>query len=176
MAQGLGTDSSDPEQVRRHVRRWLWGVPWSFVIIPLIFWVRYRQVGPLGWGLSVFFATYCVLAAVGLHFLVRPEYHTPVRFKGDWVDRVGMFWLVVCGLGTFLGWVLTVDLFVTDTNWRWLYGGRVFLCMVVPVLTALCLTRYVRGLGAPVMLALLVGVTALPVWSAWGTLQALLEK
>ena len=44
------------------------------------------------------------------------------------------------------------------------------------MLTALCLLRYARGRGAPVMLALLIGVTALPVWSAWGTMMALLER
>ena len=32
------------------------------------------------------------------------------------------------------------------------------------------------GRGAPIMLAMLIGVTVLPVWSAWGTMQALLER
>lgn len=44
------------------------------------------------------------------------------------------------------------------------------LAIVLPVITSFALLRYVRGHGAPLMLALLVGVTALPVWSGWATL------
>jgi len=46
---------------------------------------------------------------------------------------------------------------------------RAGLSAALPVLTALPLLRYVRGKGAPLMLALLVGITALPIWSAWNT-------
>ena len=41
----------------------------------------------------------------------------------------------------------------------------------LPNLTALPLLRYVRGRGPLVMLAILVGATALPVWSGWSTGQ-----
>lgn len=164
---------SDPASLKRDIRRWLLGVVWSIVLIPPIFYLRFGEVGPLGWGLTVFFAAYCLLSAVGLHFLVRPEYHTPVRERNDWLDRVGAFWLVACAFGPLLGWVLTSTFTLTADNWRWLYWGRVGLSVGLPVLTAVPLLRYVRGRGAPVMLALLSGVTALPVWSAWATLRDL---
>jgi hypothetical protein len=52
--------------------------------------------------------------------------------------------------------------------------GRVALSIVLPVVTALPLFRYVRGKGAPVMLVILFAVTSLPVWSGWTTLQDLM--
>jgi hypothetical protein len=64
---------------------------------------------------------------------------------------------------------------LTLADWRWLYALRVFLAGVLPVVTALALLRYARGKGALVMLAMLILVTALPVWSAWGTGQDLLS-
>ena len=146
---------------------------WSVVLVPLIFYLRFGFVGPLGWGTTVFFAAYCLLAAVGLRFLVRPEYHTPVALRNDWVDRVGAFWLVACAFGPLFGWALASAFELSAENWRWLYWGRVGLSVGLPVLTALPLLRYVRGRGAPLMLALLLGVTALPVWSAWATLRDL---
>lgn len=165
-----GTDSSS---LKRDVRRWLMGIIWSFLLIPLIFYLRFGQVGPVGWGLTIFFSVYCMLAALGLHFLVRPEYHTPVSARNDWLDRIGAFWLVACAFGPLFGWMLTSAFTLTSGNWRWFYWGRVVLSIALPVLTALPLLRYVRGQGAPLMLALLLLVTALPVWSGWATLRDL---
>ena len=81
--------------------------------------------------------------------------------------------MVACAFGPFFGWVLTSVVSLSASNWRWVYGGRVGLCIGLPVLTALPMLRYARGKGAPIMLALLCGVTALPVWSGWNTLQDL---
>lgn len=163
---------SDPATRRRDVRRWLFGAVWAFIIVPPLFWLRFGEVGPVGWGTSVFFSVFCILTAVGLHFLRRPEYHTPVRVQFGWADKIGAFWLVACGLGPFVGWM--VSGFASSLgNWQWFYGARVVFAIGLPVLTALPLLRYVRGRGAPVMLAILVGVTALPVWSGWSTLQDL---
>lgn len=164
---------TDPASVKQNIRQWLIGAAWAVVLIPPIFYLRFGTVGPMGWGLTVFFMVYCLLAAVGQYFLVRPEYHTPVRLVNDWLDRIGAFWLVACAFGPFFGWVLTAAVPLTAGNWRWVYWGRVGLSILLPVLTALPLVRYVRGRGAPVMIALLLGVTALPVWSGWGTWQDL---
>ena len=64
------------------------------MLVPLIFYLdslRYgrAEVGPLGWGLTVFFVMYCLLTAIGLYFRPRTEFHSPVRLRGDWADRVG---------------------------------------------------------------------------------------
>jgi hypothetical protein len=99
--------------------------------------------------------------------------HTPVELKNDWLDKVGSFWLVTCAFGPLFGWLLTSAFSLTVDNWRWFYGGRVALAVGLPIVTALALLRYVRGKGAPLMLALLIGVTALPVWSAWATMMDL---
>jgi hypothetical protein len=175
---------SDPASIKRDIRRWLMGVFWSVTLVPLAFYLRFGRVPPLGWATTVFFSAYCVLSAVGLYYLVRPEYHTPIALRNDWLDRVGALWLVTCVFGPFFGWVLASAFTLTMGNWWWLYLGRVILSVGFPVLNALPLLRYVRGRGAPVMLAILLGVTALPVWSAWATIldlragpsQMLIEK
>src|SRR2546430_16021923 len=64
-------------------RRWLIGAVWAVVLVPLMFYLKFGTVGPLGWGMTVFFVAYCLVAATGLHFLVRPEYHTPVAWRND---------------------------------------------------------------------------------------------
>lgn len=166
---------SDPDSLKRDIRRWLMGVVWSALLIPAIFYLRFGEVGPLGWGTTIFFSAYCLLSAIGLYFLVRPKYHTPVIRRNDWLDRIGAWWLVACVLGPFFGWLLTSAFPLTEDNWRWLYSGRVLLSVGLPILTALPLLRYVRGRGAPVMLALLLGVTALAVWSGCATLRDLQE-
>ena len=170
IARGFFKTETDPESVRRAVRAWLLAIPPVVIFLPLAFYLRFGTVGPLGWGLTIFFVVYCLLSAIGLHFLVRPEYHTPVEIKNDWIDRIGAFWLVSCAFGPFFGWMLASAFSLTTFNWWWLYLGRVILCIGVPLLTSFALLRYVRGHGAPLMLGLLIGVTALPVWSAWGTL------
>jgi hypothetical protein len=173
LARNFFHTETDPESIRKAVRGWLIAIPWAAVLTPTIFWLRFGTVTPLGWGLTIFFVVYCLLSAIGLHFLIKPEYHTPVAYRNDWIDRVGAFWLVACVLGPFFGWMLTTGFWITANSWQWFYAGRVLFAIVLPVLTSFALFRYVRGHGAPLMLALLVGVTALPVWSGWATLMDL---
>jgi hypothetical protein len=167
--------TSDPASIRRAVRGWLMGAATALVVAPLIFYLRFGYVPDLGWGLTAFLTVYCLLSAVGVYYLRRPAYHTPVALRGGLADRVGAFWLVACAFGPLLGWFLTNAFPLTPDNWRWLYAARVFLSIALPVLTALPLLRYVRGKGALIMLAILLGVTALPIWSAWSTCQDLAE-
>ncbi len=150
---------------------WRWGVAalTAATWVPTRFYLETGEVPPVAWGVSVFLAALCLLVGVGLFFARRTEYHTPVEARGGWADRVGSFWLASCGLGPFFGWALASAFTLTEGNWRWLYGGRVTLSVGLPVLTALPLLRYVSGRGAVLMLALLCGVTALPVWSAWAS-------
>lgn len=155
--------------------RWILAALTAAVWVPTRFYLETGEVPPIAWGVSVFLATLCLLAGVGTYFARRTEYHTRVAAHGGWADRVGAFWLVACAFGPFAGWVLTSVFTLTEGNWRWLYCGRVGLSAGLPVLTALPLLRYVSGRGAPVMLALLFGVTALPVWSAWANMRDLLD-
>ena len=167
---------TDDASRRRAIRKCLISVVGFTVLIPSVFYLRFRDIGPLGWGTTIFFDTYCLLSAIGLYFQPRTEYHSPVPLRGDWLDRVGAFWLVGCAFGPFFGWIVTTGTFpITLTSWRWLYGLRVFLAAGVPIVLALPLTRYVRGKSAWVALPLLVGVTLLPVSSAMNVSQDLWE-
>ncbi|HSS22167.1 MAG TPA: hypothetical protein VLL54_19005 [Pyrinomonadaceae bacterium] len=164
----------DEESRTRAIRRSLTSVIWFTVLVPVIFYLRFHRVGPLGWGTTVFFDVYCVLSAIGLYFQPRTEYHSPVALKGNWIDRVGAFWLVACAFGPFFGWIVTTGTFpITQNSWRWLYGLRVFLAAGLPIITALPLTRYLRGKSALVSLPLLLLVTLLPVSTAMRVSQDL---
>jgi hypothetical protein len=158
---GIG---NDPQAIARGVRRFMVGAVVAAFITPLIFLLRFGEVTALGWGLTVFLIAYCFLSAIGLYFLRRYEYHTTVPLRGDWMDRIGAFWLMACAFGPLLGWFVTDTIFpVTASGWRWQYGLKVFLCIGLPVLTALPLTRYARGKSALVAIPLLIGVTLLPI-------------
>jgi len=172
---------TDEASRRRVIRQCLLAIPWIVVLVPLIFYLdslRYgrAEVGPLGWGMTVFFVMYCLLTAIGLFFRPRTEFHSPVRLRGDWADRVGAFWLVSCAFGPFFGWIVTTGIIpITPTSWRWLYGLQVFLAAGVPLLLTLPLTRYVRGKSTLVALPMLVFVTLLPVLTALTASQDLWE-
>jgi len=157
--------SADPAADRRAIRQWLLGAIESAVLIPAIFYWRFGEVSGLGWGTTFFFVVYCLLSAIGLYFLPRPEFHTPVPLRGDWLDRIGAFWLVACVFGPLAGWFLSALFPLTVDSWRWIYGLRIVLAAFLPLITALALTRYVRGKAGWVALPLLVEVTLLPIWS-----------
>jgi hypothetical protein len=160
---GVGTDNASRQRATRQL---LLAAVESAVLVPLLFYWRFGEVDGLGWGMTVFFVVYCLLAAIGLYFRPRTEYHTPVRMRGDWADRVGAFWLVSCAFGPFLGWVVTSAFPITVTSWRWLYALRVILAVGAPLVTALPLTRYLRGKATLIALPILVVITLLPIWSA----------
>src|SRR6267143_1653242 len=90
----------------RVISQCLLGTAEAVVLTPCLFYLRFRQVGPLGWGTTVFFVVYLLLTAIGLYFRPRTEYHSPLPLRGDLHYRVGAFWLVVCVFGTFFGWVV----------------------------------------------------------------------
>ncbi|MBS1913909.1 MAG: hypothetical protein JST22_18110 [Bacteroidetes bacterium] len=167
VARGYFKVSRRPGGYGRTARRFWLGALWAAFLTPLIFHLRFGEVGPVGWGLTIFFVAYCVVAGVALSFVPRREYHTPVPLEGDWKDRSGAFWLVACAFGPFLGWIATSAFTLTTGSWRLAYGFRVGIAGLLPVLLGLPLLRYARGRSARVAIPLLVGITALPVWSAW---------
>ena len=160
---------STPEARGRAVRGWrvgAVGAAGAAVMVPVLFGLRLGTVPGFGWGVTVFFVAVCGLAAVGMYFLDRPEVHTPVPLRGDWVDRLGGFWLLACAFGPLLGWVLTALPAFTVDNWRWFYAGRVIVSVGLPRqqagVTGLPLLRY-----APVALALLVLSAWKVAWDLW---------
>jgi hypothetical protein len=159
---GAGTDKASQQ---RTISQYILAAVECGVLVPALFYFRFGEVGGLGWGLTVFFIAYCLLAAIGLYFRPRTEYHTTVKVRGDWVDHIGSFWLISCAFGPFLGWALTSVLPITITSWRWVYGLQIALAVGLPVLTALPMTRYLRGKATLIALPILVVVTSLPAWS-----------
>jgi len=160
----------------RGIWQFLLGALECVFLIPALFYLRFGEIGPFGWSITVFFVVYCLLVAFSFYFGSRTEYHTTVQLKGGWADKIGAGWLIACVFGPFFGWVATTGTIpVTTGTWHWLYGARVFLAIVVPVVCALPLLRYVRGKAALIALPLLVVVTLLPVSTGVNSGRDLLE-
>jgi hypothetical protein len=174
MAQVFAGVTDDVSR-RRAILEWLGAVPKITALIPMAFYLRFGAIGPLGWGLAVFFDVYCLLWAVGLYFGPLAEYHSQVRPRRDWVDRIGAFWLVGCAFGPLFGWFVTEAFPITPGSWHWLYGLRAFLAAGIPLVLALPLLRYVRGKSSLVAAPLLVIITLLPVSTAVPVIQDLCE-
>ena len=150
----------------RGVWQYLLGALECATIIPVLFYLRFGEISAFAWGFTVFFVAYMLVVVVGLYFGSRKEYHTTVPLSGGWGDKFGAWWLMACGFGPFFGWIATTGTIpITPGSWKWLYGTRVFLTIVLPIVCALPLLRYARGKAALLALPLLVGITLLPVSS-----------
>ena len=156
------------------MKRYLVSALLCMLVVPAIFYLRFGGVDGLGWGMKIFLAAFCALSGIGLYFLPRKEYHTPVALHEDWLDRIGAFWLMACVFGPVCVWILNALIPLTAANWRWLYALQVLLSIVLPTVTALPLLRYVRGKAARIALPILIGVTMLPVWIGSGPLMDVL--
>jgi hypothetical protein len=161
----------DPEENRRSVRAFLIGAAQAAVVIPVLFYLQFGEINAFALSFTGFVVVLCLLVALGYSITDRPEHQTLATQKGGLTGRVGAFWLVACAFGPFFGWVVTTtEVPLTEDNWWWRYAVRAALSAGLPVLTALPLFPYVRGRYWYVALALLFGVTALPVWSGVNTM------
>jgi hypothetical protein len=164
VANGYFGIASDDVSRRRAVRDCLVGAAEAAVLIPVLFVLRFGEIDAFGWSFTASFVVYMLLVAVALHFRPRTAYHSSVRAKGGWADKAGAWWLVGCAFGPLLGWVATTGTIpITTASWRWIYGVKVVLTVVVPVALALPLVRYVRGKSTWIALPLMICVTMLPV-------------
>jgi hypothetical protein len=149
---------------REQARAFLLGSVWAAILTPLLFYLQFGGVHWFTIGFTAFLVALCLLCALGLALQNRTEYHTTVPPKNKLGDKLGGFWLMACAFGPLLGWIVTA-LSPTATTWRWQYYGRVFLAVVLPLITAVPLLRYVRGKAALIALPLLIVITSLPVLS-----------
>jgi hypothetical protein len=174
-AQSDGGAKSDATENRRSVRAFLIGAVQAAFIIPLLFYLHFGEIDAYALSSTAFIVVLCLLVALGYSVPDRPESQTRATLRGGWFNYVGAFWLLACAFGPFFGWLATAAFTLTEENWRRLYVVRALLCVALPVLTALPLFVYVRGKYWHVALLLLLGVTALPVWSSVNALRDLRE-
>lgn len=170
------TDYQESARSRRQtIRQLMIGTLICGLLVPLLFYLQFGEVGDLGWGATIFLVLCTLLSALGLYFQPRRQFHTDVPLQGDWLDRIGALWLVSCAFGPLLGWVITAFLPITEASWQWLYGLRAFFAAGLPIITALPLTRYVRGPSSWVALPILIGITAIAILSAVNVCRDLWE-
>jgi MFS family permease len=144
------------------VRGFLIAAASAAILVPLLFFIRFGEIGGFAWGFTIFLVVFCLLVALGLYILPRTHSQTQVRLQNNWTDRLGAFWLVSCAFGPFLGWVITSVFPITSDSWQGLYTLRVILAAGLPVITALPQIRYLRVKTISVALPLIIIVTFLP--------------
>ena len=149
---------------RALTKNFLLGAVSAAVLTPLLFCLNFGSIGWFAIGFTVFLTALCLLFALGFFFQTKTEYHTQVPMGGSIADRIGAFWLVACAFGPFFGWIITVPA-PGESSWKWQYVARVFLSVVLPIITAVPLVSYARGKAALIAIPLLLTVTALPITS-----------
>lgn len=148
---------------RQLAKRFLLAAVWAAMLTPLLFYLKFGTLNWFSISFTIFLVVLCLLFALGFFFQTKTEYHTNVPMEGSLADRIGAFWLVACAFGPFFGWILTFP--PTENSWRWQYLARAFLSVILPVITAVPLVPYARGMAALIAIPLLLAVTALPVIS-----------
>jgi hypothetical protein len=160
------SEKSEDDSPQGAVWQYLLGALECAVIVPILFYLTFGEIGAFGWSVTAFFVVYMCLVALGLFFGSRTEYHTKVAMKGDWMDKIGAWWLMGCAFGPLFGWFFTSGTIpITQGTWHFLFGIRILLTIILPILLALPLLRYARGKAGLIALPLLILITWLPVLS-----------
>jgi len=143
-------------------------------LIPFLFYLNFGEVGPVGWGLVIFFDTLLLLGWLLKNF---PEWNRGRH--DDWISGrfPPIFWLVWCVLGPFFGFFFTgVQSFPpSQTNWHWRYVARVICTVATPLLAALPMVVNLNRKLKPALaqLVVLIGITAMPVATGFNCLRDL---
>ena len=151
-------------------KRWrstLLGILGIAVGMPLVFYLKFGRIDGYAIAVTAFF----VLLALAVEL-----------FSGSWTstvppsmvarsrwDALGVVWLLSIPFAPFFTWALTSFFDVNEGSYRGLLGTRALLSVVLPVVCALPLLRYVLRGAIAVMLAVLCVGTAFPVITGLGS-------
>lgn len=139
------------------------GILLSVVLILVRFWLEFGELPAFAFGFAAFTAALQILLIVGLRFANRTEVHPDAEARGDWLDKLGAWWLVACFLGAFFGWLCGKFGEMTPEYRNAFIVAKIFFTIVLPIVTMLPNLRYVRRNAAYVQVPLLVFVTLFPI-------------
>ena len=155
-------------------RRMFWCIikdlPWTLLMLP-IFYFGTESIG-FTFGAFGILVGFLLLVALGFYLADEADFHTKVAFKNDWLDKIGVFWLIAIFFGPLMGYLITL-IQPTLKSWRWQFSARVFFAAALPVLLSLPLYRYARGKTALLAVPLLIGLTLLPSLTIYWTARDL---
>jgi hypothetical protein len=168
----FGFSQNTPKQTI--IKELLSGIPWVLVIVPGVFYLTFSEVGPIGWGLTVFFTCYLILASIAIHYRDQPDKHAKLQTSGSLGDKIGGLWLLACVFGPLIAWI------IGQTG---LYGveregvnlARVFFSAILPILSALPLLRYVHRKNFYITIPILIIITGIAIFSHWELAKLLIS-
>ncbi|HEY4103449.1 MAG TPA: hypothetical protein VGM44_06140 [Polyangiaceae bacterium] len=132
--------------------------------VPVIFWLKFGTIN--GYALAT--TGFLLLLVFAIEFIPKLNQKYGAELEADrverrWYDQFGIVWLLAIPFAPLLGWVIQTTATIGLQNWRWIFGLRGFVCVVLPLASVLTLLRYVRGRAAPYALLILLVGTAFPV-------------
>ncbi|MDP2312656.1 MAG: hypothetical protein Q8P41_07100 [Pseudomonadota bacterium] len=138
------------------------------VVIPGLFWMKAGRVD----GFAIGFTALLLLLAAGVHFLPRMDSPLLDRHAADLakqplsphpLDRLVFLWVACIPCSPLILYIIANMTTLTGDNWRTILGSKVLVCVVLPLIGALPLLRYIRGPAALYALLFAVVGTLFPV-------------
>ncbi len=134
------------------------------IIIPALFWMKFRRVDAFGFG----FTAFLLLLVVAVHFLpamgdryAADQARHPVA-PGPF-DVLAPLWLLCIPFAPFVLWLIGSLTVVSNHNWQFIMGSKSFVCVALPIICVLPMLKYIRGEAAPVAIVILAIGTLFPV-------------
>ncbi|HVS72588.1 MAG TPA: hypothetical protein VHQ47_15130 [Phycisphaerae bacterium] len=148
---------------------WLFAALQAAILIPILlslnnyYYFRTFRLDAFDGYFTLFIVLLCLLIALAFFFTDRPDFHASVKPSTSPLEILGGLWLPVCAFSPFFGWIITSGAIpITHATWHILYALRAILCILLPLLCALPLLRYIRGKAALIQIPLLLIITTLP--------------
>lgn len=146
------------------------------VIFPAIFWLGFGVIDGFAIGMTAFL----VLLGAAVEYLPgiterEAERQRLARESGNpdpvrqtrWYDGLAVLWLLAIPFGPALSWMVNNWFGVDRTNYALMLQGTAFVCVVIPVLGALSMLRFMKRGNWPVVLGIIAVGTAFPVAMGW---------
>lgn len=139
------------------------------VVVALTFLLEFGEIPLFAWGIGVFLDVVLAAAILDLKFGDKKEYHSQIKAKGDWLDRVGQIWFLSIFLAPLVNWGISQLVHITAGNWFFVYSVQFLLAGCIPTLTSFSMIRYIKANKHPLVPALIMVVlTMLPVFTVSG--------
>jgi hypothetical protein len=138
----------------------------ALVGIPCLFLFRFGHITAIGWAVTAFVAAVLLVVVLSPVLARRPDLHASASARGDWLDKAAVVWFLSVSLGIPVGWLATRPPLLTHASWPWLLGLRVALTLILPLLTMAGPLRYLTRRNWHLTAPLVLGLTALAVWTS----------
>lgn len=143
------------------------------IVMPAMFWFGYGRID----GFAIGFTAFIVGLGAAAEFLpdiVDKEAERQERAHEKpppprWYDGLALLWLLAIPLAPAFSWIMRSWINITVQNWYGVLQTSAVLCVVVPVVCAMSMLRFVRRGNTLLVLSILAVGTGFPVLTGAGS-------